>query len=103
MADEILKMHHFKKGLISQIQSALAIYKPTNFADLMIAAISSKMDIKRREEENKHKWTFIGQSSQGGKKFKWPNHSNGLSKRTPSAMIYQEANSCPTYNLRHLG
>ncbi|XP_073273246.1 uncharacterized protein [Primulina huaijiensis] len=49
MSDETLKMHRFKKGLNSQIQSALAVLKPNNFADLMGAAMSAETDIKRRE------------------------------------------------------
>ncbi|XP_073153362.1 uncharacterized protein [Henckelia pumila] len=39
MTDETLKIHRFKKGLSSQIQSALAVYQPTSFFDLMGAAI----------------------------------------------------------------
>ncbi|XP_075481150.1 uncharacterized protein LOC142521861 [Primulina tabacum] len=31
MSDETLKMHRFKKGLNSRIQSALAVFKPNNF------------------------------------------------------------------------
>ncbi|XP_075475646.1 uncharacterized protein LOC142508408 [Primulina tabacum] len=47
MSDETLKMHHFKKGMNSQIQSTLAVFRPNNFADLMGVAISAKTDIKR--------------------------------------------------------
>ncbi|XP_073270134.1 uncharacterized protein [Primulina huaijiensis] len=75
MADETLKIHLFKKRLNSRIQSALALFKPTNFADLMRAAMSAETDIKRREEEGKHKHIFSGQSSQGGQNFKRPNHN----------------------------
>ncbi|XP_075489577.1 uncharacterized protein LOC142528414 [Primulina tabacum] len=39
MADEVLKLHRFKRGLNSRIQSALAVYQPANFADLMGVAI----------------------------------------------------------------
>ncbi|XP_073138846.1 uncharacterized protein [Henckelia pumila] len=39
MEDDELKLHRFKKGLSSRIQSALAVYQPANFADLMGAAI----------------------------------------------------------------
>ncbi|XP_073152828.1 uncharacterized protein [Henckelia pumila] len=39
MGDDDLKFHRFKKGLNSRIQSALAVYQPANFADLMGAAI----------------------------------------------------------------
>ncbi|XP_073291036.1 uncharacterized protein [Primulina huaijiensis] len=31
MADEVLKLHRFKKGLNSRIQSALAVFQPSNF------------------------------------------------------------------------
>ncbi|XP_075481237.1 uncharacterized protein LOC142521950 [Primulina tabacum] len=65
MADEVLKMHRYKKGLISRIQSSLAVYQPTSFADLMGAAIRAETDIKRRENENKNKRPLTGQSSQG--------------------------------------
>ncbi|XP_075492554.1 uncharacterized protein LOC142530617 [Primulina tabacum] len=60
MADEVLKMHRYKKGLSSRIQSSLAVYQPTSFADLMGAAIRAETDIKRREDENKNKRPFIG-------------------------------------------
>ncbi|XP_073033869.1 uncharacterized protein [Primulina eburnea] len=60
MADETLKKHRFRKGINSRIQSALAVFKPTNFADLMGAAMSSETDIKRKEEESKHKQPIPG-------------------------------------------
>ncbi|XP_073056904.1 uncharacterized protein [Primulina eburnea] len=65
MADDILKMHRFKRGLNSRIQSALAVYQPTGFDDLMGAAIRAETDIKRREDENKNKRPLTGQSFQG--------------------------------------
>ncbi|XP_073035166.1 uncharacterized protein [Primulina eburnea] len=49
MADEVMKLHRFKKGLNSRIQSALAVYQPANFSDLMGAAIGAEADIHRRE------------------------------------------------------
>ncbi|XP_073057397.1 uncharacterized protein [Primulina eburnea] len=64
MADDILKMHRFKRGLNSCIQSALAVYQPTSFDDLMGAAIRAETDIKRREDENKNKRPLTGQSFQ---------------------------------------
>ncbi|XP_073137800.1 uncharacterized protein [Henckelia pumila] len=45
MGDDELKLHRFKKGLSSRIQSALAVYQPANFADLMGAAIRAESDI----------------------------------------------------------
>lgn len=39
MVVETMKMLRFKKGLSSRIQSALAVYQPTNFVDLIGAAI----------------------------------------------------------------
>ncbi|XP_042426126.1 uncharacterized protein LOC122013990 [Zingiber officinale] len=62
MADDTLKLHHFKKGLSSRIQSALEIYKLTNFVDLMGAAIRAEMDIKQREDEGKNKRPLASQS-----------------------------------------
>ncbi|XP_073037253.1 uncharacterized protein [Primulina eburnea] len=58
MSDETLKMHSFKKGLNSRIQSALAVFRPKNLVELMGAAMSVKTDIKCREEENKNKRPF---------------------------------------------
>lgn len=55
MADDTLKMHRFKRGLNSRIQSALAVYQPASFADLMGATIRAETYIKRREDENKNK------------------------------------------------
>ncbi|XP_073030708.1 uncharacterized protein [Primulina eburnea] len=80
MSDETLKMHRFKKGLHSRIQSALAVYKPSSFADLMGAAMSAETDIKRREEENKNKRPLNNQSTQNNLKFKKPNYSGGSFK-----------------------
>ncbi|XP_073020904.1 uncharacterized protein [Primulina eburnea] len=57
MADEVLKLHRFKKGLNSRIQSALAVYQPTNFSDLMGAAIRAEADIRRREGEKQEQVT----------------------------------------------
>ncbi|XP_073064126.1 uncharacterized protein [Primulina eburnea] len=60
MADEVLKLNRFKRGLNSRIQSALAVYQPTNFVDLMGAAIRAETDIRRREGENKNKRPHAG-------------------------------------------
>ncbi|XP_073298453.1 uncharacterized protein [Primulina huaijiensis] len=62
MADDTLKMHRFKRGLRSRIHSALAVYQPTSFADLMGATIRAEIDIKRREDENKNKLSLTGHS-----------------------------------------
>ncbi|XP_073033759.1 uncharacterized protein [Primulina eburnea] len=50
MSDETLKMHRFKKALSSRIQLALAVFRPSNFADLMGVTMSGETDIKHREE-----------------------------------------------------
>ncbi|XP_075481076.1 uncharacterized protein LOC142521770 [Primulina tabacum] len=101
MADEVLKMHRYKKGLISRIQSSLAVYQPTSFADLMGAAIRAETDIKRRENENKNKRPLTGQSSQGKPPFKRPNQSSGPFKGASSHPTYQEPKMCPKCNNRH--
>ncbi|XP_075499237.1 uncharacterized protein LOC142537621 [Primulina tabacum] len=77
MSDETLKMHHFKRGLNSRIQSALAVFKPNNFADLMSPAMSAETDIKHREDENRDKRPLVNQTTQNGPKFKKPNNSSG--------------------------
>ncbi|XP_073294486.1 uncharacterized protein [Primulina huaijiensis] len=77
MSDETLKMYRFKKGLNSRIQSALTVFKPNNFADLMGAAMSAETDIKRCEEEHRNKRPLVSQSARNGPKFKKPNHSSG--------------------------
>ncbi|XP_073277640.1 uncharacterized protein [Primulina huaijiensis] len=51
MADEVLKLHRFKKGLNSRIQSALAVFQPSNFSDLMDAAIRAETDTRRKKRE----------------------------------------------------
>ncbi|XP_075491099.1 uncharacterized protein LOC142529448 [Primulina tabacum] len=88
MADEVLKLHLFKRGLNSRIQSALAVYQPANFADLMGAAIRAETDIRRREGENKNKRPHAGQSSQGGQ---------------TSAANHQGPKPCPKCGFRHPG
>ncbi|XP_073033916.1 uncharacterized protein [Primulina eburnea] len=103
MADGVLKMHRYKKGLSSRIQSSLAVYQPTSFADLMGAAIRAETDIKRREDENRNKRPLTGQPSQGKPPFKRPNQSNGSFKGTSSHSTYQEPKMCPKCNNRHSG
>ncbi|XP_075489433.1 uncharacterized protein LOC142528268 [Primulina tabacum] len=103
MADEVLKLHRFKRGLNSRIQSALAVYQPANFADLMGAAIRAETDIRRREGENKNKRPHAGQSSQGGQKFKKPNQSGGPSPGQTSAANHQGPKPCPKCGFRHPG
>ncbi|XP_073270462.1 uncharacterized protein [Primulina huaijiensis] len=75
--DEVLKLHRFKKGLNSRIQSALAVYQPAKFSDLMGAAIRAEADIHRREGENRNKRPIHSQPSQEGQKLKRPNQSGG--------------------------
>ncbi|XP_073303019.1 uncharacterized protein [Primulina huaijiensis] len=103
MADEVLKLHRFKRGLNSRIQSALAFYQPANFADLMGAAIRAETDIRRREGENKNKRSHAGQSSLGGQKFRKPNQSGGPSSGQTSAANHQEPKPCPKCGFRHAG
>ncbi|XP_073314731.1 uncharacterized protein [Primulina huaijiensis] len=103
MSDETLKMHRFKKGLSSQIQSALAGFKPSNFADLMGAAMSAKTDIKRREEENKNKRPLVSQSAQNGPKFEKPNYSSGPSRETFNSAGNTEGKWCDTCRQKHIG
>ncbi|XP_073022688.1 uncharacterized protein [Primulina eburnea] len=103
MADEVLKLHRFKKGLNSRIQSALAVYQPANFSDLMGAAIRAETDIQRREKEFKNKKPMKNQSSRNNQAFKKPNQSSGPSKGPPPTSSYQDIKPCPTCHLRHLG
>ncbi|XP_073017989.1 uncharacterized protein [Primulina eburnea] len=103
MADGVLKMHRYKKGLSSRIQSSLAVYQPTSFTDLMGASIRAETDIKRREDENKNKRHLTGQSSQGKPPFKRPNQSSGSFKGASSHPTYQEPKMCPKCNNRHSG
>ncbi|XP_073025203.1 uncharacterized protein [Primulina eburnea] len=103
MADGVLKMHRYKKGLSSRIQSSLAVHQPTSFADLMGAAIRAETDIKRREDENKNKRPLTGQPSQGRPPFKRPNQSSGPFKGASSHPTYQEPKMCPKCNNRHSG
>ncbi|XP_075499901.1 uncharacterized protein LOC142538470 [Primulina tabacum] len=103
MADEVLKLHRFKKGLNSRIQSALVVYQPANFSDLMGAAIRAETDIQRREKEFKNKRPMSSQSSHNGQTFKRPNQSGGPSKGPSPNSSYQAIKPCPTCHLRHLG
>ncbi|XP_075499334.1 uncharacterized protein LOC142537724 [Primulina tabacum] len=103
MADEVLKLHRFKKGLNSRIQSALAVYQPANFSDLMGAAIRAETDIQRREKEFKNKRPMSSQSLHNGQTFKRPNQSGGPSKGPSPNSSYQDIKPCPTCHLRHLG
>ncbi|XP_073277711.1 uncharacterized protein [Primulina huaijiensis] len=105
MADDILKMHRFKRGLNRRIQSALAVYQPTSFDDLMGAAIRAETDIKSREDENKNKRPLTGQSFQGKQPVKRSNQSSGPFKRTPSnsTTTFSSIKPCPLCNYRHIG
>ncbi|XP_073049574.1 uncharacterized protein [Primulina eburnea] len=103
IADEVLKLHRFKKGLNNMIQSALAVYQPANFLDLMGAAIRAETDIQRKEKEFKNKRPMNSQSSCSNQTFKKPNQSGGPSKGPLPTSSYQDIKSCPTCHLRHLG
>ncbi|XP_075483614.1 uncharacterized protein LOC142523767 [Primulina tabacum] len=103
MADEVLKLHRFKKGLNSRIQSALAVYQPANFSDLMGTAIRAETDIQRREKEFKNKRIMNSQSSRSNQTFKKPNQSGGPSKGPSPTSSFQDIKPCPTCHLRHRG
>ncbi|XP_075499108.1 uncharacterized protein LOC142537482 [Primulina tabacum] len=101
MADELVKLHRFKKGLNSRIQSALAVYQSANFSNLMGAAIRAEVDIRRREGENRNKRPPSGQPYQGKPMFKRSNQSGGpLSGQSP-ATNYQGLKPCPTCGFKH--
>ncbi|XP_075486462.1 uncharacterized protein LOC142526075 [Primulina tabacum] len=104
MADDILKMHRFKRGLNSHIQSALAVYQSTGFDDLMGAATRAETDIKRREDENKNKRPLTVQSFQGKQQVKRSNQSSGPFKGTPSnsTTTFSSIKPCPLCNYRHI-
>ncbi|XP_073061856.1 uncharacterized protein [Primulina eburnea] len=103
MSDETLKMHRFKKGINSRIQSALAVFKPISFADLMGAAMSAETDIKRREEENRNKRPSNSQSMQNGPKFKKLNYSGGSFKWSFNNTRSTEGKWCETCRQKHVG
>ncbi|XP_073030768.1 uncharacterized protein [Primulina eburnea] len=103
MSDETLKMHRFKKGLSSRIQSALAVFKPNNFADLMGATMSAETDIKCREDENRNKRPLVNQTTQNGPKFKKPNHSDGPPRGSFNSSGNTEGKWCDTCRQKHVG
>ncbi|XP_073121822.1 uncharacterized protein [Henckelia pumila] len=103
MGDDDLKLHRFKKGLNSRIQSALAVYQPANFADLMGAAIRAESDIKRRENDFHNKRPLTGQSSSHKHVSKRSNNSDESFKETYAAPNCPQIKLCPTCNLRHEG
>ncbi|XP_075499246.1 uncharacterized protein LOC142537630 [Primulina tabacum] len=103
MSDGTLKMHRFKKGLNSRNQSALALFKPNNFTNLMGAVMSAETDIKRREEENKNKRPMVNQSTQNGPKFKKPNYSGGPFKGSAGNTGNKEGKWCGTCKQYHIG
>ncbi|XP_075497143.1 uncharacterized protein LOC142534112 [Primulina tabacum] len=103
MADEVLKLHRFKKGLNSRIQSALAVYQPANFSDPMGAAIRAEDDIHRREGKNRNKQPLNSQSSRGRLMFKRPNQSGGPPSGLSPATSYQGLKSCLICGFRHAG
>ncbi|XP_075504539.1 uncharacterized protein LOC142541978 [Primulina tabacum] len=103
ISDETLKMHRFKKGLSSRIQSALAVFKPNNFADLMGAAMSVETDIKHREEENRNKRPLVSQYAQNGPKFKKSNHSSGPPRGNFNSAGNTKGKWCDTCRQMHIG
>ncbi|XP_075515776.1 uncharacterized protein LOC142550587 [Primulina tabacum] len=103
MSDETLKMHRFKRGLNSRIQSALAVFIPNNFTDLMGAAMSAETDIKRREDENMSKRPLVNQTTQNGPKYKKPNHSSGSPRGNFNSTGNTEGKWCDTCRRKHVG
>ncbi|XP_073017737.1 uncharacterized protein [Primulina eburnea] len=103
MVDEVLKLHRFKKGLNSRIQSALAVYQPANFSDLMGAAIRAEADIRRRDGENRNKRPPVSQPSQDRPMFKKPNQSGGPPSGQFSTNNHQGLKPCPTCGFKHSG
>ncbi|XP_073046150.1 uncharacterized protein [Primulina eburnea] len=103
IANEILKLHRFKKGLNSRIQSALAIYQPANFLDLMGAAIQAETDIRRRGRENRNKRPLVSHPSQGIPMFKRLNQSGGPPSGQFPANNHQGLKPCPTCGFKHSG
>ncbi|XP_073309893.1 uncharacterized protein [Primulina huaijiensis] len=103
MSDETLKMHRIKKRLNNRIQSALAVFKPNNVADLMGATMSAETNIKRREEENRNKRPLVSQFAQNGPKFKKPNHSSGPSRVNFNSAGNIEGKWCDTCRQKHTG
>ncbi|XP_073061989.1 uncharacterized protein [Primulina eburnea] len=107
MGDEALKMHRFKKGLNSRIQSALAVIEPNSFEELMGAAIRAENDIKRREGENKLKRPQQGQY-QSGQQLKRPRFSSNQFtsdpvKGTTSSPSSKEGVKCQNCGFTHIG
>ncbi|XP_073051214.1 uncharacterized protein [Primulina eburnea] len=105
MGDEALKIHRFKKGLNSRIQSALAIIQPNSFDELMGAAIKAENDIKRREVENKLKRPQSSQFQQG-QQFKRPRFSSNQftsdpAKGTTSSTSSKEGVNCQNCGFTH--
>ncbi|XP_075483700.1 uncharacterized protein LOC142523856 [Primulina tabacum] len=96
-------MHRFKKVLNSRIQSALAVFKPNNFVDLMGAVMSAETDIKCREEENRNKRPLVGQSAQNGPKLEKPNYSSCPSRGNFNNASSTEGKLCDTCRQRHIG
>ncbi|XP_073033785.1 uncharacterized protein [Primulina eburnea] len=103
ISDETLKMHRFKRGLNNRIQSALAVFKPNNFSDLMGAAMSAETDIKSREDENRNKRPLVNQTTQNGPKFKKPNHSSGPPRGNFNGAGNTEGKWCDTCRQKHVG
>ncbi|XP_073271009.1 uncharacterized protein [Primulina huaijiensis] len=107
MGDEALKIHRFKKGLNSRIQSALAVIEPNSFDELMGAAIRAENDLKRREGENKLKRPQSSQC-QPGQQFKKPRFSSNQftsspSKGTTPSQSNKEGVKCQTCGFTHTG
>ncbi|XP_073060027.1 uncharacterized protein [Primulina eburnea] len=105
MGDEALKMHRFKKGLNSRIQSALAVIEPNSFDELMGATIRAENDIKRREGENKPKRPQSSQN-QPGQQFKRPRFSSSQftsdpAKGTTSSPSSKEEVKCQNCGFNH--
>ncbi|XP_073123563.1 uncharacterized protein [Henckelia pumila] len=107
--NEALKMHRFKKRLNNRIQYALVVIEPSNYDELIGAAIRAENNIKRREGENKlkHLMPSSTQPSQG-QQFKKPKYtsyptSSSHNKGTQPTPPSKERQNCPNCGFCHSG
>ncbi|XP_073289952.1 uncharacterized protein [Primulina huaijiensis] len=107
MGDEAWKIHRFKKGLNSRIQSAFAVIEPNSFDELMGASIRAENDIKRREGENKLKRPQSNQYQPGQqcKKPRFPSnqYTSVPTQGTTSSQSGEEGVKCQTCGFTHTG
>lgn len=104
MADEALKMHRFKKGLNSRIQSALAAIEPISLDQMMGASIRAENDIKRHEGENKLKLPVSTHYKQPDQQSKKPRFSRDrlVSSQNKGTTPNKEIIWCPSCKTTHI-